>query len=413
MRRAVTGFVVLTLAAGMMSLTGIGTVGACEEQVQLPAIARGYDAGGDGRYLDGMVTNDTTQTLVPACVKITWAESTTRKSEIWICSGPIKPGEWAAFHAEWPCGVPSTWTPEVAGYASPSDAGDKLLSLTVDSLDAPVVGEDGARTYQVTVTNNNAVPVSSVDVVGVERDATSTAFVDALDSCGPPDTLATGESATFEVTGCSPWDAATTPDIRVTALEQPTITLAANTTTPTYGSPVTFTLSLKFADGSPAVGGRTLKLFSSADGKRWCDYRPYETNTGTAVALSTPMRPTYYKAVYWGGDDLGWAQSDVILITPHVAATKPSAPESVRARRAFWVRGRMCAGARSAGKPIVIIAERKRGSHWVKSATAIAKPDSAGRYKKSVKLSSKGTYRIRAYRAGVGYTRYSLLKVKK
>jgi hypothetical protein len=410
MRRAFSTLVVMVLLVGTMSLTGMGTAGACEEQIQLPAIARGYDAG-DARYLDGIVTNDTSETVVPAYVKVSWAEGT-KKSDVWICSGPIKPGEWTAFHADWPCGVPSTWTPIVTGYASPSDADDKPLALTVDSIGAAVAGDAGERTFDVTVTNNNAVPVSNLNVVGIERDASSSEFVDALDSCGAPCELAVGESATFDVTGYSPWEAGTTPDLYVTALEQPTITLGASTTSPAYGSPVTFTLSLKFADGSPAIGGRTLKLFSSHDGERWCDYRPYDTDTGTAVALATPGKPTYYKAIYWGGDDLGFAESDVIFVKPQVAVTKPVVPASVRRRHAFRVSGRMCAGDKSGTKPVVISVERKRGSRWVKATTGTANADSAGRYKKSVKLSSAGTYRIRAYRVGVGYTRYSSLKVK-
>jgi hypothetical protein len=85
----------------------------------------------------------------------------------------------------------------------------------------------------------------------------------------------------------------------------------------------------------------------------------------------------------------------------------------VRARKSFFVRGRMCAGATSGTKPVVLITERKKGSKWVKTASTTASTDSAGRYKKSVKLSSAGTYRIRAYRAGVGYTPYKSLKVRK
>ena len=412
-RRIFAALMAMVLVVGTMSLTGIGTAGACEDlQIKLPAVARGYDAGDDGRYLDGVVTNDTTSTVVPSYVKISWAESTKHQVEEWICSGPVKPGEYATFHMEWPCGVPATWTPVVTGYASPSDADDKPLEVTIDGVGPASTDDAGVRTYSVTVTNNNEVPVSDFQVTGVERDATSAAFVDALDSC-PPDALDPGESATFDVTGNSPWDAELTTDIHVAALEQPNITLVADTTAPDYGSPVTFTLSLTHSDGTPALGDRTLKLFVSRDGEDWCDYKCVDTDTGTAIAFSTPDRPTYYKAVYWGGDDLGYAESDVIEVTPNVSKTTPQAPSSVRAHKPFFVRGRMCAGATSGTKPVVLITERKKGSKWVKTASTTANADSAGRYKKSVKVSSAGTYRIRAYRAGVGYTAYKSLRVRK
>jgi hypothetical protein len=412
MRRIFTVVALMALVIGTMSLTGAGTAGACEElQVKVSATARGYDAG-DARYLDGIVTNDTTQTLMPTYVKVGWVEDARRTSDEWICSAPLKPGEWTAFHADWPCGIPTTWTPVVSGYAWPSDAEDKMLELTVDSIGPASVGENGSRTYPVRVTNNNSVPVSSLQAVGVERDASTADFVDALVSC-EPDALAVGQSATFDVTGLAPWGNVVSADLHVSALEKPTITLAASTTSPSYGSPVTFTLSLSHADGSAAVGCRTLKLFSSTDGEEWCDYTCYDTGTGTAVGIVTPDAPTYYKAVYWGGDDLGCAESDVVFVTPQVTATTPSVPASVRARRSFKVSGRMSAGAKSKGKPVVIITQRMRGSKVVGSSRVTATADSAGRYKKSVKLTSAGTYRIRAYRAGVGYTRYKTLKVKK
>lgn len=414
MRRIFTMVAVMALVVGTMSLTGAGTAGACEElQIKLPAVARAYDVGTHGHFIDGVVTNDTTQTVVPTHVKITWAENSERTDDEWICSGPIDPGAWVTFHAERPCGVPATWTPVVTGYAWPSDSDTAPLALTIDSVSTATVGEHGGRTYSLTVTNGNTVPVSSIDMVGVERDATSGAFVDALDSCSAPDMLAPGESATFDVSGRSPWSADVTTDIHVTALEQPTISLAADTTNPAYGSPVTFTLSLTHADGSPAEGDRTLKLFASCDGENWCDYECYDTDTGIATAVVTPDSPKYFKAVYWGDEDLGCAESSVIFITPQVTATTPSLPARVHRRHAFKVRGRITAGAQSAGKPVHIITERWNGSRWVKTATVTAAADSVGRYIKSVKLSSAGSYRIRAFRAGVGYSHYKKLKVEK
>jgi hypothetical protein len=424
-RRMAAALVITVLVAGVIALLGIGSAGACEElQIQLPGVARGYDASGGGAfnldcvsdpdtglYLDGIVTNDTSVTVVPDHVRIGWAESTgTPAVEEWICSGPIAPHEWAAFHTDWPADIPTTWTPVVTGYAWPSDPDDKYYALTITDVSEATTGDAGGRSYTVTVTNPHDFAVSSLCVNAIERETSSTDLVDTLEACCAPDSIGAHGSAQFDVTGLSPWDGVLSTDIHVVAQEQPQVALRASTASPLYGSPVTFHLTLASAEGTPVTGDRTLKLYSSRDGEDWCDYKCYDTSTGDAVAVVTPNRPTYYKAVYWGGHDLGQAESAVIFVKPQVAAGPPIAPNVVHARHTFRVRGRMCAGAKSAGKAISVITERKRGSHWARVSKANAKADSAGRFVKSVKVSKAGTYRVRAHRAGVGYSKYATFR---
>jgi hypothetical protein len=412
-RRVVSVLTAVALVVAVLSLTGIGSVGACEQQLKVSGVARGYDVADDGRALDGIVVNDTSKTVDPGEVKIGWLESPNRIDEQWVCSGPLAPGEWAAFSGEWPEGVPTTWTPVVIGYASivGDDAGP--LPLTVSDVSEPATDECGFRSYTITITNPNAFAVSSIDVSGIERDAGSDEFVDVLDGCGP-DSLAAGESRQIDIRGKSSWDGALSTDIKATGLEQPSLTLSANTLTPDYGSLVTFKLDLKRADGSPATGCRTLKLFTSHDGEDWNDdYRCLETKTGSVQVAVMPDSPTYYKAVYWGGDDLGNAESDVLFVQPQAANDAPQAPNVVRARKPFKVHGCISAGPKSTGKPVTIITERKCGSRWIKTATVKTTADAAGRYVKSIKLTTTGTYRIRAYRTGVGYSAYKSLQVKK
>jgi hypothetical protein len=117
--------------------------------------------------------------------------------------------------------------------------------------------------------------------------------------------------------------------------------------------------------------------------------------------------------VYWGGEDLGWTESAVLFAEPKVAITAPYAPSVVHPRRYFAVSGRLNAGLTSAGKSVTLRVDRKSGSRWVNKVKVTLKPDLAGRYKRAVKLSTTGTYRIRAYRPGVGYSPYKTLKVKK
>ena len=413
-RRLVAAITAVALVSGMVSLTGVGTAGACEELlVEVPGAAHSYNTAEGCRFVDGIVTNDSTVTLTPAKVKITWAENSHKSIDEWICGGPLAPGQWSAFHLDRPCGVPATWTPIVQGYALPSDPDAKPLAVTIGDVSAPTTDDAGVRSYTVTIKNDNPVAVSSFDVQAIERSVGTTAVVDTLDGCGLPDSLGAGESAQFTLSGSAPWDGALTTDIRITALERPSLALSASTMSPVYGSAVTFSLDLTRADGSAATGCRTLKLFASTDGEEWCDYTCYDTETGSATAVVVPDNPLYFKAIYWGGDDLGFAESDVIYVTPQVVAGAPIVPTKVKARHGFKVWGRISAGARSTANGVTIVVERKRGAAWLKHQWVKATADGTGRYSKTVKLATTGMYRIRAFRAGVGYTPYKSVKVTK
>ncbi len=142
-----------------------------------------------------------------------------------------------------------------------------------------------------------------------------------------------------------------TADMRFTAVEKSTITLSPDTLAPVYGTPVTFRIELRRSDGSLATGSRTLKIYHSYDGNKWApDYFHQNTDTGVVVTQITPDRPTYYRAVYWGGDDLSQAIGEWMLVTPKVANGSPIAPKHVHAKRTFAVRGRIGAGAGSSSR---------------------------------------------------------------
>jgi hypothetical protein len=188
--------------------------------------------------------------------------------------------------------------------------------------------------------------------------------------------------------------------------------MSADTTTPVVGSPVTFTIDLAHGDGSPVTGAQTVKLLAKS-GECWREVDSFDAETGSVQAVVTPNRPTSFKAVFEGDGSLGEARSQTVVVTPQTIDGAPVAPGKVKARHAFKVRGRIDGGADSAGKPVTVIAERKSGSHWSKAASLKTKADSQGRYSASIKLSSAGTYRIRAYRAGVGYSHSKSLQVTK
>jgi hypothetical protein len=411
-RRVLVALTTAALVVGLVPLAGAGIAGACEdeEMLSLSVEARAYDGLDGNRYLDGVVTNNTSVTVSPSKVKISFAENPGNTCDEWIGVGSLAPGAWATFHLDWPCSTPETWTPSAVEVLGTADDSDVRLPLTLTDVSAPTTDTDGLRSYTVTVTNPNAFPVGDVRVNGRE-DIAGGDFLDAVYQCCPPD-IGAGQSVDFDVVGLSPAAAPLDdPTIQVTGLELPTVTLSADTLRPVYGSPVTFTIEARHHDGSLATGDRILKLYSSPDGDDW-SYRYFNTTTGRVVVTAWPDQPTYYMARHYGPNNgLADAYSDELLVTPRVADAAPLAPAKVTVRHAFKVKGRLSAGAKSAGKPIKISAERRSGSHWVKVGTYKPTTDLKGNYYKSLKLKRTGKYRIRAYRAGVGYTPYRSLRV--
>ena len=416
--RGILASAVITALLASIALIAPASAVACEDaQIRIAAVARGYDVPDEGRYLDGIVTNDTTQTLVADHVDIGWAQNGRLVTQAWLCSEFLAPGEWTTFHIEWPHYIPAGWTPQPVGLAY-ADDGPGKLPLTVNEISDPTIDDCGNRVYDVNVTNPNPFPVSSIDAIGAEKDGDD-AFVDALDDgCSVPDSIAANDSADFTMTGEAPTDTALVPDVRVLGLEQPTLTMTADTLAPAAGTPVTFTLTMTHSDGTPVTGCREIKLLYAKDADD-LDCRGFELHLGrsnTTTAAVYTWKPTYFKAVYWGGDDLGWTESDVLFVQPSAstAVTPPSFPGRVHRRHVFVVRGRMGADPDSSGARITLVAEKHLGGrHWKRVASVNTAPNAAGQFSAKLKISATGTYRIRSYRSGVGYTKYRTLKVVK
>jgi len=403
----------LVLSAVVLALAAPAFALACEgDAITLPVIARGYYYSNGGTYLhflDGVVTNDSSVTVKVGKVEIGWLESPGTTSTVWV-GDTLAPGEWTTFHTDWPGEANAAWTVGTTAGLAYKCGPSKAIALTLDGV-GPVNTEGGMRWYDAAITNASAVTVSGIDVIGREMNGGS--FVDSLFSWDLPDSLAPGERAYVKVRGKATGATVTGVEMRFTAREKPTITLTPSTLAPVYGTPITFRIDLKRGDGTPATGGRTLKIYHSFDGDKWeSDYFHEETESGFVVTQITPDRPTYYRAVYWGGEDLGEAKSEWMLATPIVANGAPAVPAKVRVKRSFSVSGRIGAGAMSAGKPVTVFAEKKIGRRWVRKVKVTTIADASGAYKKALKLSSRGTWRVRAYRPGVGYSKYRTVKVR-
>ncbi len=410
-RMATLGALLLAAACFVFALPSLALGCEGEATVTVSAVVRAYDYGTDLHFVDGLITNDSSVTVAVDKVRVSWAENPSVTSDFWVGCELLAPGDWTTFHSSRPDEAAAGWTVgEVVPYAYKRTGPSAAIALRLNGVSGPVADGD-MRVWTASVTNTSSVTVSSVDVIGREMGGTS--FVDTLFSWDCPDAIAPGQTVSIEVRGKAPWPSAPTASMRFVALEKPTITLTPDTLSPVYGTPITFRIELRRGDGSLATGGRTLKIYHSFDGETWeDDYFHQETETGFVVTQIAPDRPTYYRAVYWGGGDLGQAMGEWMLATPVVAKSAPAVPARVRVKRPFAVTGRIGAGVASSGKPVTIYAEKKLGRRWVRKVKVTATADAGGAYRKNLKLTSAGSWRIRAYRPGVGYSKYRTVKVR-
>ncbi len=423
-RVAPAGLVVCLVVAlsGLASPAyGVTRTVACETDTALSVEATAAYDYGDARYLDGIISNDSTANVNCPVVEVTWLEDPERDPEqAWPRADGMAPGDWTTFHLSWPESVPSTWTAVVTARGYQTDR--TALQLRVDAVsrqgsDAaamPALAADPVselRSYVATVTNTAAFPVSSIELIGAEWDGAR--FVDAVWSWDEPTVLQPGQSAQIEFHAKAPTTGTPLPDVFVEARKQPVITLHASTLTPYYGTPITFTLKLTDHAGALITGGRTLKLFYSADKDNW-KYVPKETETGVAVVKFAPDKPMYFKALYWGDGEWGMTESAVVRAVPKIVAAAPTAPSIVDSDKRFKVRGRISAGAKSAGRPVYLRLYRYSPSRgrWVFEGSLKATPDSAGRFTRSVVLPTGGRWKMRAYRKGVGNSKFEYLRAR-
>lgn len=425
-RRLCAVFTTLLLTAVMVPLTGVSTALACGN-IRLATEFVVYDGVDGKRYIDGVITNNTSSTVEPDYIEVTSTVEPGETYHAYFVGDPLEPGHSTTFHVLWPSDAPTGGTPGVVGLAVESSE-PEALPLTVNSVSAATTeAPDGRRAYEVTVTNPNAFPMSDIVAFGTERDGG--ALVDALDGdCDEFDAL---EERTITLYGMAPSTASLTPSITVTGYERPTVTIAADSLSPLYGSKVTLTVELRRHDGSLVTGLHTLKLvgqekrdlagvsggrgFTSGRAAQCNDtwtYQYAQTTTGRAVFYAYPIAPTYYSGYYHKSAGLAGASSDDIYVVPRVAAAAPTVPSSVKVGKYFKVKGRMYSGVRCIGKPVQVIVQRRIGSNWVTTKKYTASRDIHGNYKKSIKLTRSGKYRIKAYRSGVGTSKAKLVRAR-
>jgi hypothetical protein len=381
---------------------------ACSTAVPLTLGASTTYDSAYGRFIDGMIYNATTQTVVCPWVRVTWSPG--HEDIAWPETGRLSTGDWTTFHFAWPGDVPVTAVPVLEAFSEPGT--DGRVELTVGTPTGPVRDpETGKRTWEVSVTNGSAVTVSGIELFGAEFLYGS--FHDALFESSGPESLAPGASATYSLYGKNPTPGAVNiAYLAAFGYEQPVITLAVSSTAPASGDPVWFRMELRDSGGALITGGRTLKLYSSVDGSDWYKDQYVSTDTGVAYLALVPGGPTFYRATFWGDGRYGSAHSAPVHVVPVGGPPAPVTPDLAKSRKYFWVSGSMRAETPAASQLVTVRCYRKIGRRWALKARFTATADQYGEYAKRVTLRQRGTYRIRAYRPGIGYSAYRYMRVK-
>ena len=178
----------------------------------------------------------------------------------------------------------------------------------------------------------------------------------------------------------------------------PSITLSAPSTI-TYGASAKVAGSLKW--GTSALAGRKVALEYSSNGSTWKSWKTVTTSsTGAFYAYAKPVRRTFYRAKFAGDAAFAARTSASRRVLPRVYLSRPSGPQSITHGVAFTSTGYLKPRHTAGTKPVRIQCYRKVSGVYRLKKTFYAKVSnysSYSKYKASVKLPDRGSWRIRAY----------------
>ncbi len=152
----------------------------------------------------------------------------------------------------------------------------------------------------------------------------------------------------------------------------------------------------------------TLQSAPSAMGP-WVDLKALTTSSaagsvGKCTLTVKPTSSTYYRLRFVAGAGSGYGGSLSFMVRVGVRPVlgTPKVPSSVRAGRSFTISGTLNPRFTAGQKTVVINVHRLKNGHWVFVKRVSATNANSGdgtRYSVSVKFTTKGKYRFRAYAA--------------
>ena len=134
--------------------------------------------------------------------------------------------------------------------------------------------------------------------------------------------------------------------------------------------------------------------------------------SGRFSAVANPVRKTYYRARFGGDAAFGAKTSGAKAVLPRVSLTKPSGPISIARNKAFTSSGYLKPRHTAGTKPVRIVCYRKESGVYKLKRTyyaTVANYSSYSKYRASVKLPYRGSWRIQAYypTSATNYKTYS------
>lgn len=213
------------------------------------------------------------------------------------------------------------------------------------------------------------------------------------------------DSFSYRASDGTAFSQAATVTITVTYVAPPltvtTISLAAATTAPAYAGTVQLTALLGGADGSmPANEAVVFERWNGAD---WEAIGTVSTDaSGTAVQLSGALYAVQrYRARFAGSPTLAASMSSEVEVKPKAYLSTPNAPKTAKRSKSFTVKGYLKPRHAAKTYRVRIYGWKKNAfGSWVKYDYVSAKITNYKTYSKysvKLKLTSKGSWRLRAY----------------
>lgn len=168
-----------------------------------------------------------------------------------------------------------------------------------------------------------------------------------------------------------------------------------------YGS--SFSIAGALSSGGRGVSGQRVILQSARPGSTFADTGMVAT-TGDQGKFTFSVKPTakmQYRVRFAGSTGYqACGPTAAITATPRVSLGAPVAPRTMKSSKSYTVYGSLKPGHTSGTKPVRIYKYKQVGNKWVKKGYVTARAhnyQTYTRYKVSMKLTSKGKWRLRAY----------------
>jgi len=197
--------------------------------------------------------------------------------------------------------------------------------------------------------------------------------------------------------------------------------LSVDHSTPAYDGATTLRATLKTLKGTAVRGQRVVFEARRTNGSWYSVGSAVTGDTGVAALRLSGVRSAIrLRARSSWTDTYGAAGSSWLTVTPHVYLSKPSAPATVKRSRSFSVSGYLKPRFSAGSKPVKLKFYRRQSGKWVHKKSVWVKVKNYSTYSKyagSVTLTSRGSWRVRAYRPASAtraatYSGYRYFKVK-